>query len=151
MEGVADIFRALIPVGRVEGVRQKYEVFRTAGGEYLVFSPSSRGSASFHMTLVSSARVETLTMAMGTAGVTTGSLMRDSRLEKAFGTRDKVAKRFDTLIGLYVLGATGRAEMKKEGKNLAFTKRHSRIMHVSESVFFKGVKAEDPEKIEARR
>jgi len=121
--GIAGIFRAIMPVGTVQAVRQKYEVFRTAGGDYLVFSPSSRGSSSYHMTLVSSARVETLAVAMGKEGVTTGSLMKDSRLEKALGTRDKIAKRFDILIGLYVLAATGRAEMKKEGNNLVFTKR----------------------------
>jgi len=121
--GVADIFRALIPVGTVEAVRQKYEVFRTAGEDYVVFSPSGRGSSSYHMTLVSSARVETLAAAMGKKGVTTGLLMKDSKLEKAFGTKDKTAKRFDILVGLYVLSATGRAEMKKEGKNLVFTKR----------------------------
>jgi hypothetical protein len=124
MEGeVADIFRALMPVGTVEAVRQKYEVFRTAGGDYLVFSPSSRGSSSYHMTLVSSATVGTLAVAMGKEGVTTGSLMKDSRLEKALGKRDKIAKRFDILIGLYVLAAAGRAEMKKEGKKLIFTRR----------------------------
>jgi len=121
--GVADIFRALMPVGTVEAVRQKYEVFRTAGGDYLVFSPSSRGSSSYHMTLVSSATVETLAVAMGKEGATTGSLMKDYGLAKALGKRDKIAKRFDILIGLYVLAATGRAEMKKEGKNLVFTKR----------------------------
>jgi len=121
--GVADIFRALMPVGIVEAVRQKYEVFRTAGGDYLVFSPSSRGSSSYHMTLVSSATVETLAVAMGKEGATTGSLMKDYGLAKALGKRDKIAKRFDIPIGLYVLAATGRAEMKKEGKNLVFTKR----------------------------
>jgi len=107
----------------VEAVRQKYEVFSTAGGDYLVFSPSSRGSSSYHMTLVSSARVETMAKAMGREGVTTGSLMKDSRLKKALGARDKIAKRFDILFGLYVLTATGRVEMTKEGKNLVFTRR----------------------------
>ena len=107
----------------MEAVRQKYEVFRTAGGDYLVFSPSSRGSSSYHMTLVSSARVETMAKAMGREGVTTGSLMKDSRLKKALGARDKIAKRFDILFGLYVLTATGRVEMTKEGKNLVFTRR----------------------------
>jgi len=66
--GIAGIFRAIMPVGTVQAVRQKYEVFRTAGGDYLVFSPSSRGSSSYHMTLVSSARVETLAVAMGKEG-----------------------------------------------------------------------------------
>jgi len=123
--GLADIFRALIPVGMVEAVRQEYEVFRTAGGDYMVFSHSSRGSSSFHVTLISSAKVEALVAAMGKSGATTGSLMKDSRLEKAFGTEDRIARRFDILTGLYILAATGKAEMKKEGRNLVFTKRSS--------------------------
>jgi len=121
--GLADIFRALIPVGTVEAVRQEYEVFRTAAGDYMVFSHSSRGSSSFHVTLISSAKVKALAAVMGNSGATTASLMKDSRLDKAFGTVDKIAKRFDVLIGLYVLAAMGKAEMKKEGRNLVFTKR----------------------------
>jgi hypothetical protein len=123
--GVADLFRAVVPIGRVEAVRQEYEIFRTAGGDYLVFSRSSRGSSSYHMTLMSSAKVEALAAAMSRGGVTTGSLMKDSKLEKTFGTEDKVAVRFDMLICLYILVAMGRAEMKKEGRNLVFTKRAS--------------------------
>ena len=80
--GVADIFRALVPVGTVEAVRQKHEVFRTAGGDYLVISPSSRGSSSFHMASFSSARVETLAMAVRKEGATTGALMKDPRLDR---------------------------------------------------------------------
>jgi len=127
MEGgqVADLFRALVPVGKVEAVRQEYEVFRTAGGDYLVFNPGSRGSSSYHMTLISSSKVEALAAAMGKGGVTTGLLMKDPKLEEAFGMKDKVAMRFDILIGLYILAAMGRAEMKKEGRNLVFTKRKS--------------------------
>ena len=120
---VSDLFRALTPVGTVEAIRQEYEVFRTAGGDYLVFSPSSRGSSSYHMTLVASGKVEALAAAMGKGGVTTGSLMKDPRLEAIFGTDDKVAKRFDILIGLYVLAAMGRARLKRDGRNLLFTRR----------------------------
>ena len=123
--GVADLFRALVPIGRVKAVRQAYEVFRTAGGDYLVFNPGSRGSSSYHMTVISSTRVEALAAAMNKEGVTTGSLMRDPKLEEAFGMKDKVAMRFDILIGLYILAAMGRVEMKKEGGNLVFTKRKS--------------------------
>jgi hypothetical protein len=122
-EGVSDLFRAIIPVGKVEAVRLEYEVFRTAGGDYLVFSPSSRGSSSYHMTLVSSAKVEALAAVMGKGRVTTGSLMKEVKLEKTFRTEDRVAMRYDILIGLYILAATGRAEMKKEGRNLVFTRR----------------------------
>jgi len=120
---VSDIFRALIPVGTVEAIRQEYEAFRTAGGDYLVFSPSSRGSSSYHMTLVSSGKVEALAAAMGERGVTTGSMMKEPKLEEAFDTSDEVAKRFHILIGLYILAAAGRARMKREGRNLVFTKR----------------------------
>jgi hypothetical protein len=120
---VSDLFRAVIPIGTVEAVRQEYEVFRTVGGDYLVFSASSRGPSSYHMTVVPSGKVEALAAAMGKGGVTTGSLMGDPKLETAFSTNDRVAMRFEILIGLYVLAAAGRAEMKKDGRNLVFTKR----------------------------
>jgi len=122
-ESVADLFMALVPVGRVEAVRQEYEVFRTAGGDFVVFSPSHRGASSYHMTLVPAAKVEALEAAMGKGGVTTGSLMKNSKLEQEFGADDRLAMRFDILTGLSILAAMGRAEMKKEGRNLVFTKR----------------------------
>ena len=75
------------------------------------------------MTLVNAVKVEALSKAMGKGEVTTGSLMKEAELEESFGTADKVAMRFDILMGLYVLTAAGRAEMKKEGRNLVFTKR----------------------------
>jgi hypothetical protein len=121
--GVSDLFRALVPVGTVEAVRQEYEVFRTAGGDYLVFSPSSRGTSSFHMTMIDAAKVEALAKVVGRQGVTTGSLMKDGKLEEVFGAGDKVATRFDLLIGLYVLTAMGKVEMMKEGRNLVFRKK----------------------------
>jgi hypothetical protein len=64
--------------------------------------------------------VEALEAAMGKGGVTTGSLMKNPKLDEAFGTDDKIAMRFDLLTGLYVLAAAGRAEMRKEGRNLVF-------------------------------
>lgn len=120
---VGDLFRALVPVGNVKAVRQEYWVFRTAGGDYLVFSPSRRGSSSYHMTLLSSGKVEALAAAIGKEEVTTGSLMKDTKLQASFGGGDKVALRFDILIGLYILVAAGRAEMKKDGRNLVFSER----------------------------
>jgi len=120
---VSDLFRALIPVGTVKAVRQEYEVLRTAGGDYLVFSPSGRGSSSYHMTMVSSGRVEALSGAMGKGGVTAGSLLKDEELEATLRVGDGVTTRFDILIGLYVLVASGRAEMKRVGRSLVFTKR----------------------------
>ena len=124
--GVSDLFRALIPVGSVEAVRQEYQVFRTAGGDYLVFSPSSRGSSSYHMTLVQSAMVDAVAQVVGNQGATTGSLMKEPKLEEAFGPRDKVAARFDLLMSLYVLTAQGRLGMKKEGRNLVFTRTEAK-------------------------
>ncbi len=120
---VSDLFRALIPVGTVDAVRQEYQVFRAAGGDFLIFSPSSRGSSSYHMTVVDSAKVEALEKMVGRQGVTTGSLMKEGKLEEAFGPTDKVATRFDLLMGLYVLTAMGKVEMEKEGRNLVFRRK----------------------------
>jgi hypothetical protein len=120
---VSDLFRALLPVGTVEAVRQEYQVFKTVSGDYLVFSPSSRGSASFHMTVVAAEKVEAVAKVMGKGGATTGSLMKEEKLEESFGSDDKIAKRFDLLMALYILAAMGRVEMQKEGRNLVFTKR----------------------------
>lgn len=45
-------------------------------------------------------------------------------LAEAHGIRkeDKVAARFDILMGLYVLSALGRIEMTKDGRKLVFKK-----------------------------
>ncbi len=123
---VGGLFRALIPVGTVEAVRQEYQVFRAAGGDYLVFSPSSRGSSSFHMTMVTAEKVEALAKVVGKEGATTGSLMKGGKLGEPFGSEDKVATRFDVLMALYVLAALGRVEMQKEGRNLVFTRREQK-------------------------
>jgi hypothetical protein len=50
--GISSLFRALVHVGTVQAVRQEYHVFRTAEGGFVVFSPSTRGASSFHMSLV---------------------------------------------------------------------------------------------------
>lgn len=122
-DDVSDLFRALLPVGTVEAVRQEYQVFRTSGGDYLVFSPSSRGTLSYFMTQVPYSKVDALSAAIGKGGVTTGSLMKEKKLEEAFGSENKVAMRFDILMSLYVLAAMGELEMKKEGRNLVFSRR----------------------------
>ena len=120
---VSRFFTALVPVGTVEAVRQEYQVFRTAGGDFLVFSPSNRGSLSFHMAHVPATKVEALSKVVGKDAVTSGSLLKDGRLEEAFGSGDRVAMRFDLLMGLYVLVAQGSVEMEKEGRNLVFRRR----------------------------
>lgn len=117
---VSDLFRALVHVGKVEAVRQQYRIFRSAGGDYVVFSHSSRGSLSYHMTVVSSEKVDAVYEVMGKSAVTTGSLMKDKRLEDSLGQGDKVAARFDLLMALYVLSAVGKVTMEKEGRNLVF-------------------------------
>ncbi len=119
---VSDLFRALVQVGTVEAVRQEYQVFRTAVGDFVVISPSSRGNVSFHMTLVQASKVDALARAVGKGGVTTGSLMKEGKLAGVFGPVDKVGTRFDLLMALYVLTAMGKLEMKKEGRNLVFTR-----------------------------
>ncbi|MDA4126625.1 MAG: hypothetical protein OK452_05410 [Thaumarchaeota archaeon] len=121
-QDVSNLFRALAGVGRVKAVRQEYQVFRSAGGDFVVFSPSSRGSSSFHMTRVPAEKVEALDKMLTSDSVTTGSLMKDGRLDEVFGSAEKVAKRFDLLMALYVLTALGKAEMKKSGRILVFSK-----------------------------
>ena len=122
---ISNLFRALAEVGSVQAVRQEYKVFRSAGGDFLVFSPSSRGTSSFHMTRVLGEKVEALGRMLTNDGVTTGSLMKDPRLEEVFGSGEKSAKRFDLLMALYVLTAFGKADMKKSGRTLVFSKRHN--------------------------
>jgi len=121
-QDISNLFRALVEVGSVQAVRQEYQVFRSAGGDFVVFSPSSRGLSSFHMTRVPAENVEGLGKMLTKDGVTTGSLMKDKRLEEVFGSGEKVAKRFDLLMALYVLTALGKAEMKKSGRILVFSK-----------------------------
>ena len=120
---VSGLFMALVPIGTVQAVRQEYQVFRTAGGDFVVFSPSSRGSLSFHMTHVSAVKVQALAKVVGREGVTSGLLLKDERLEGVFDSKDRVAMRFDLLMGLYVLVAQGTVEMEKEGRNLVFRRR----------------------------
>ena len=120
---VGELFRALAPVGTVKAVRREYRVFRSAGGDYLVFSPSSRGGSSYHMTVVEGGRVETLARVVGREGVTTGALLKEGKVAGFSGSGDRTAARFDVLMTLYVLAAMGRVTMKKEGRNLVFTKR----------------------------
>jgi len=124
-QDVSNLFRALVEVGSVQAVRQEYQVFRSAGGDFLVFSPSSRGSSSFHMTRVIGEKVEALGKMLTNEGITTGSLMKDERLEEVFGSDEKVDKWFDLLMALYVLTALGKAEMKKSGRILVFSRRRN--------------------------
>jgi hypothetical protein len=119
-EGVSDMFRALGFVGTVAAVRQEYQAFRTVGGDFVVFSPSNRGTTSYHMTVVGADRVEAVARLVTKEGVTSGSLMKDKRVTEAFG-EDRVGLRFDLLMALYVLTAQGRVEMGRSGRNLVFT------------------------------
>jgi hypothetical protein len=125
MEGmdVSGLFRALVQVGTVEAVRQQYHVYRSATQDFVVLSPSNRGTSSYHLTQVPAEKVEALEKIVGKGGATTGSLMKESKLDAVFGTKENVAKRFDILMGLYVLTALGKVEMGKSGRNLIFTKK----------------------------
>jgi hypothetical protein len=122
-DAVASMFTPLAYVGTVEAVRQGYQIFRTAGGDYLVFNPSSRGGASFHMTLVSKEKVEAVEKGVTRSGVTSGSLLKDEKVAATFGPEDSLALRFDLLMALYILTALGRVDMEKSGRTLSFTKR----------------------------
>lgn len=110
-------------IGPVVGVKQEYHVFRTARGDFVVFSKSNRGSTSFHMTFVPSARVETLRSLIPKKGATSGSLLKEKRVVEVFGTEDKDALYFEVLTTLYVLAGMGAVEIAKSGRNLVFTPR----------------------------
>ncbi len=119
--GLSDLFRAIDYVGAVKAVRQDYEVFRTEGGDFLVFRPSRRSSSSFHMTQVSAEKVEALKKIVGKESATSGSLLKDAKVADFFDTEDKVALRFELLMALYVLAALSFAEINRSGRNLVFT------------------------------
>ncbi len=108
-------------VGPVVGVKQEYEVFRTARGDFVVFSKSNRSSTSFHMTFVPATRVETLRQAVPKNGATSGSLLKEKRVIETFGTEDRDALYFEVLTTLYVLAAMDIVEISKLGRNLVFT------------------------------
>ncbi|HEV2390636.1 MAG TPA: hypothetical protein VGS04_07935 [Nitrososphaerales archaeon] len=110
-------------IGPVAGVKQEYHVFRTARGDYVVFSKSNRGSTSFHMTFDPSARVETLKQLIPKKGATSGSLLKEKGLVETFGIDDKAALYFEVLTTLYVMAALGIVEITKSGRNLVFTPR----------------------------
>jgi len=123
MSGISGLFGALAPVGTVQAVRQVYHVFRTAEGMFVVFSPSNRGTTSYHMSLVEAEKVEAVAEVVTRDGVTTGSLMKDGKVTEAFGEGNEAGTRYDVLMALYVLTAQGTVEMDKVGRNLVFTRR----------------------------
>jgi len=102
-------------IGPVVGVRQEYQVFRTGRGDYVVFSKSNRGSASFHMTFVHSARVEALRQLFPEKGTTSGSLLKERKVAEIFGTKDRAALYFEVLTTLYVLAPSGSSRSRKRG------------------------------------
>jgi hypothetical protein len=112
-------------IGPVVGVKTGYQVFRTGRGDFVVFSKSNRGSASFHMTFVRAARVEALGRLLPKEGATSGSLLKDKRVVEAFGMEDRAALYFEVLTTLYVLAAMGVVEVKKSGRSLVFTPKVS--------------------------
>src|SRR6267143_2210604 len=123
MSGISGLFGALAPVGTVQAVRQVYHVFRTAEGMFVVFSPSNRGTTSYHMSLVEAEKVEAVAEVVTREGVTSGSLMKDEKVVEVFEGEDKAGTRYDVLMALYDLTAQGTVEMNKVGRNLVFTKK----------------------------
>jgi hypothetical protein len=110
-------------VGPVTGAKSEYHVYRTARGDYVVFSGSNRGKTSFHVTFVSAANVEALKQLIPEDGTTTGSLLKDARVAEVFGIDERDALYFEVLTTLYVLTATGVVEVTKEGRTLVFNPR----------------------------
>ena len=108
-------------VGPVVGVKQEYHVFRTARGDFVVFSKSNRGSTSFHLTFVPAARVEALRRVIPKKGTTSGSLLKEKKVSALFGTEERDALYFEVLTTLYVMAALGLVEVTRSGRSLAFT------------------------------
>lgn len=120
-------------IGPVVGVKQEYQVFKTARGDYVVFSKSNRSSTSFHMTFVPATRVETLRQVIPKKGATSGSLLKEKKVIEMFGSGERDALYFEVLTTLYVLAGMGVVEISKSGRNLVFTpgKRPGQVTHVS--------------------
>lgn len=120
-DGVSDSFRALAYIGSVKAVRQEYRVYRTAAGDFLVLSPSSRSPSSYYMTLVTAAEVEAVARVVRRKSVTTNSLMEEKEATETFAAKERTALRFELLMTLYALVATGAVEMGRSGRNLVFS------------------------------
>lgn len=110
-------------IGPVSGTKQEYQVFRTARGDYAVFSKSNRSSMSFHMTLISARWVEELNRLIPREGTTSGTLIRQTEVTAVFGSEQRDELYFELLTTLYVLAALGRVDIGKSGRSLVFTPR----------------------------
>ncbi len=120
---LSDSFRALAYVGTVKAVRQEYTVFRSAAGDYMVFSPSSRSPSSYHVTFVPFARVEALKGLISGKDVTTNSVLKDESIRGVFGAKEKASLRFDALMTLYAMNAAGLLDMRRAGRSLSFSSK----------------------------
>jgi len=112
-------------IGPAIGVKQEYQVFRTARGDFVVFSKSNRGSSSFHMSFVSASRVTALRQLIPKKGTTSGSLLKEKKVVETFGSEDRDVLYFEVLTTLYVLAAVGAVEITKSGRNLVFTPKEA--------------------------
>ena len=119
--GLREILGGPEYIGPVVGVKQEYQVFRTARGDFVVFSKSNRGSTSFHMSFVSASRVAALRQLIPKKGSTSGSLLKDKTVVETFGTEERDVLYFEVLTTLYVLAAVGAVEITRSGRNLVFT------------------------------
>jgi hypothetical protein len=116
---ITDPFRALAYVGTVKAVRAEYVVCRTAAGDFAVFSPSNRSPSSYHLTIVSRERAESLRRVLPEDGMTSSSALRNEVVKGKFAG-DKATQRFEVLMAFYVLVATGSVEMRRAGRSLLF-------------------------------
>ena len=109
-------------IGPVAGVKQEYQVFRTARGDYVVFNKSNRGGSSFHATFVQAAKAEALIRLVPKGGATSGALLKEKKVTEIFPADTKEARYFEVLTTLYVLAAMNSVEISKSGRNLVFTR-----------------------------
>ena len=114
-------------IGPVTGVKTEYHVFRTARGDFVAFSKSSRSITSFHMTFVPATWAETIREALPDAGATAGDLSKQVVVAETFGTKEKEALYFEVLTTLYVLAALGKVEITKSGRSLLFTPKEMTV------------------------
>lgn len=110
---ISELFRDVHYVGRAQGDRNTYHVFRGAKG-YLVIAPTS--TRGFYLNVVNPEVPDFISKRFHKKRLTAADLKRNSRRRDLFG------KPFQPLQALYVMTALGRAQKLKErqGRALLF-------------------------------
>lgn len=110
---ISTLFEGVSYVGKAEGDRRTYYVFKSHVG-YLVLAPNSTGS--FNLNIVDVDAPEVITNAFKGKELTAQRLGRSGRRPDLFGGP------FASHNGLYVMVALGRARKlkKREGKAMVF-------------------------------